>query len=368
MVWSVIAHTFALLLELVRISRISDHEKDHELLVLRYQLGIADRKLNRTIKPSRVEKLTLAVLTARLKSRTNRTTNQLQHTLRVFSPRTVIRWHNELAKRKCTYAQRNKGGRPRVSKDRETLILRLARENSYWGYGKIAGELLKLGIILSESTIRNVLLRHNIVPMPVRAAAIGWRTLMSHYQSQLLACDFLTVETLFLKTLYVFFFIVIGTRRVYLADVPAHPDGPWVAQQARQYVWELQEREMTFRCLIRDRDSKYTDLFDAIFTSEHINVIRTPVRAPNVNAFAKRWVPTLRSECLDQLLIINEAHLHRVLNDYLAYYNSRRPHQSLNQQPPIPRPQVPPYGHVLKTKVLGGIINDYYRALAAAIA
>jgi len=368
MVWSVIAHILALLLELVRISRISDHEKDLEILVLRYQLDIADRKLNRTIKPSRVEKLTLAVLAARLKSRTHHTTNQLQHTLRIFSPRTVIRWHNELAKRKWTYSQMNKGGRPRVSKDMEALILRLAHENNYWGYGKIAGELLKLGITLSESTIRNVLLRHNIVPMPVRAGAIGWRTLMSHYKSQLLACDFLTVETLFLKTLYVFFFIEIGTRRVYLAGVTAHPDGPWVAQQARQYVWELQERETTFRCLIHDRDRKYTDLFDAIFTSEHINVIRTPVRAPNANAFAERWVRTLRSECLDQLLIINEAHLRRVLNEYLAYYNSRRPHQSLKQQAPIPRPQVQSYGHILKSKVLGGIINDYHRTPAAALA
>ena len=367
MVLSVIAHIFALLLELVRISRISDHDKDLEILVLRYQLGIADRKLNRTIKPERIEKLTLAVLAARLKSRTNRTTNQLQHTLRIFSPRTVIRWHNELVKRKWTYARKNKGGRPRISQDVEALILRLARENTCWGYGKIAGELIKLGIILSESTIRNVLHRHGIVPAPVRAGAIGWRQLMNHYKSQILACDFLTVETLFLKTLYVFFFIEIGTRRVYLAGVTDHPDGPWVAQQARQYVWELQEQEMTFCCLIHDRDSKYTDVFDTVFTSEGINVIHTPVRAPNANAFAERWVRTLRGECLDQLLIINEAHLRRVLNEYLGYYNSRRPHQSLDQQSPILRPQVQPYGRIQKRKVLGGIINDYYRAPVTAL-
>ncbi len=124
MVLSVIAHIFALLLELVRISRISDHDKDLEILVLRYQLGIADRKLNRTIKPERIEKLTLAVLATRLKSRTNRTTNQLQHTFRIFSPRTVIRWHNELVKRKWTYARKNKGGRPRISQDVEALSRR----------------------------------------------------------------------------------------------------------------------------------------------------------------------------------------------------------------------------------------------------
>ena len=304
MVLSIIAHIFALLLELVRVSRISDHDKDLEILVLRYQLGIADRKLNRTIKPERIEQLTLAVLAARLKSRTNalrrfaRTTNQLQHTLRIFSPRTVIRWHNELVKRKWTYARQNKGGRPRISQDVETLILRLARENTCWGYGKIAGELIKVGIILSESTIRNFLHRHGTMPASVRAGAIGWRQLINHYKSQILACDFLTVETLFLKTLYVFFFIEIGTRRVYLAGVTDHPDGPWVAQQARQYVWELQEQEMTFCCLIHDRDSKYTDVFDTVFTSEGINVIHPPVRAPNANSFAERWVRTLRGNVL----------------------------------------------------------------------
>ncbi len=120
-----------------------------------------------------------------------------------------------------------------------------------------------------------------------------------------------------------------------------------------------------FCCLIHDRDSKYTDVFDTVFTSEGINVIHTPVRAPNANAFAERWVRTLRGDCLDQLLIINEALLRPVLNEYLGYYNSRRPHQSLDQQSPILRPQVQPYGRIQKRKVLGGIINDYYRAPAA---
>jgi len=190
---------------------------------------------------------------------------------------------------------------------------------------------------------------------------------MNHYKSQLLACDFLTMETLFLKTLYVFFFIEIGTRRVYLAGVTAHPNGDWVAQQARQIVWLLQEQETTFRHLIHDRDSKYTDVFDTVFTSENIHIIRTPIRAPNANAFAERWVRTLREECLDQLLILNEAHLRRVLNEYLEYYNSRRPHQGLDQQSPIQQEAVRSDGFVRNRRVLGGIINDYYRAPATAL-
>jgi hypothetical protein len=197
----------------------------------------------------------------------------MRHLLRIFSPRTVIHWHNELVKRKWTHVQKNKGRRQRINPDLAALILRRARQNNSWGFGKIAGELIKLGIILSESTVRNVFNRHGIVPAPVRAGAIGWRHLMNHSESQILACDVLTVENLFINTLYVFFFIEIGTRRVYLAGVTDHPDGPWVAQQARQNPWELQERETTFRHLIYDRDSKYTNVFDTVFPSEGINTI-----------------------------------------------------------------------------------------------
>lgn len=225
MILSAIAHVFSALLELIRISRMSDHDKDLEILVLRYQLGIADRRLNRNFKPAKSEKLTLAVLVNRLKRRTNRTTNDLRASVRVFAPRTVIRWHNELVKRKWTYKHTNKGGRPRINKQIENLMVRLAQENGRWGYGKIAGELIKLGLIFSESTIRNVLRRNGILPAPVRYGSLGWRQLMDHYKSQILACDFLTVETLFLKTVYIFFFIELNSRRVYLAGVTSHPNG-----------------------------------------------------------------------------------------------------------------------------------------------
>jgi hypothetical protein len=157
---------------------------------------------------------------------------------------------------------------------------------------------------------------------------------MNHYKSQLLACDFLTVETLFLRTLYIFFFIEIGTRRIHIAGITEYPNSYWVAQQARNFGWLLQERDTNFVCLIRDNDSKYTDSFDTVFESEGINIICTPFKAPNANTFAERWVRTLRTECLDNLLIINETHLRRVLTDYVEYYNSRRPHQGLNTTTP----------------------------------
>jgi transposase InsO family protein len=213
----------------------------------------------------------------------------------------------------------------------------LALENVRWGYGKIEGELLKLGFKVSKSTIRNVLNRHGIVPAPVRHGSLGWRHLMAHYKQQLLACDFFTVETLWLQTLYVLFYIELGTRQVHLAGVTAQPDGFWVAQQAGQYVWKLQGREVKPRFLIRDNDNKFTTAHDTVFRSEHIRIIPTPIQAPKANAFAERWVRTVRQECLDHLLILNEAHLRRVLQAFVAYYNTARPHQGLAQQTPIPR-------------------------------
>jgi hypothetical protein len=135
----------------------------------------------------------------------------------------------------------------------------------------------------------------------------------------------------------VLIFIELETRRVHLAGITSHPDGAWVAQQARQLVWEFEETENTFRCLIRDNDRKYTDAFDTVFESSQIRVIPTPIRTPNANAFSERWARTVREECLDHILIINEAHLRRVLNEFLAYCNARGPHQGLGQQSPIPR-------------------------------
>ena len=256
MAWFILTQLFSTFIQLVRIGRLSDQEKDLEIMILRYQLDLAERKLPTPLKPPRVEKLTLAVLVAKMKQGTHRSINQLRDLIRIFQPETVLRWQRELVRRKWTYTPKNKGGRPPISGEIENLIIRLAQENARWGYGKIEGELLKLGLKVSQSTIRNVLDRHGIVPAPVRTGSHGWRQLMTHYKQQILACDFFTVETLWLETLYDLFYIELGTRRVYLAGVTAHPDGFWVAQQARQYVWQLEERGGQPRFLIHDNDKK----------------------------------------------------------------------------------------------------------------
>ncbi len=190
---------------------------------------------------------------------------------------------------------------------------------------------------------------------------------MSHYKDQLIACDFFTMETLTLKTLYVLFFIELGSRKVHLAGVTANPNGMWVTQQARQVMWELRERNPPGRFLIRDRDKKYVEAFDTVFRSEGIKVIRTPVRAPNANAYAERWVRSVREECLDHVLskiglILSQAHLRRVLKRYVEYYNEARPHQGIGQRIPVSLEQSPSSGAVEHRKILGGIINDYYRS------
>ena len=231
------------------------------------------------------------------------------------------------------------------------------------GGGKIEGELLKLGYCLSDETIANILKRHGIPPLSQRRPSLSWRHLMTHYRDQILACDFFTIETLLLQTVYVFFFIELGSRRVHFAGCTAHPTGAWVTQQARQFVWQIEERGQALRFLIHDHDSKFTSSFDAVFTSERMNVIHTPIQAPNANAYAERWVRTVREECMDKLLILNEDHLRRVMRDYVDYYNSARPHQGIEQRCPIPIPRSETEGVVRRRNVLG-IIHNYYREVA----
>ncbi len=180
----------------------------------------------------------------------------------------------------------------------------------------------------------------------------------------MLACDFFTVETLWLKTLYVLFFIELGTRRVHLAGCTATPTAAWVTHQARQMRWQIHDGTGPMRFLIHDRDAKFPTSLDTVFATEGITIIRTPYQAPTANAFAARWIRSVRAEWLDQLLILNERHLHRVLTKYTAYFNHARPHQGLSQQCPVATTQAVLQASVQRRDVLGGIIHDYYRQAA----
>lgn len=207
--------------------------------------------------------------------------------------------------------------------------------------------------------------RQHVPPAHERAKqGSSWGQFLSHYREQFLACDFFTVETAWLKTLYIFVFIEWGSRRVHFAGCTAHPTAEWVTQQARQLTWTLQDEQKSMRFLIRDRDAKFTASFDTVLAVEGIEIVRTPYRAPRANAFAERWIRSVRAEVLDRLLILSEAHLRRVMLEYVEYYNRARPHQGIEQRCPIPIELAGKEGAVQCRDVLGGIIHDYYREAA----
>jgi putative transposase len=286
MIWFMVFQVVSMLVELVRLGHKSESEKDLEILLLRRQLAIYERKQDRPMRLSRGEKLPLVVLGTKLKTQTGRTIKALGDVIRIVKPKTLFQWHKQLVRLKWTYRRHKRGGRPRIERDLEQLVLRLAREND-WGSERIEGELLKLGYEISDETVRNILRRHGIPPAPERETSPSWRHLMTHYKDQLLACDFFTVETLFLHTIYVLVFIEIGSRRVHFAGCTAHPDNAWITQQARQVMWELEDRDPAIRFLIRDNDKKFSHAFDTVFRAEGIDVIRTPIvprmRTPMLN-------------------------------------------------------------------------------------
>lgn len=289
MVWFVLLHLGAFLVDLLTATRRTDRDKDFEILLLRHQLRLLQRERPRPPRLSRWEKLTLAVLTAKLARLTDGPRARLEHVVLLFKPETVLGWHRELVRRKWTTRRRTTGGRPATSAEVEALILRLARENPTWGYRRIQGELAKLGHLLGHVTVRTILRRHGLPPAPERRRRGNtWRAFLSRHRDQLLACDFFTVETLFLQTLYVLFFVQLGTRRVHLAGCTAQPTAGWVTRQARQLSWRLRDGDITARHLIHDRDGKFAPGFDAVFQSEGVEVVRTPYRAPRANAVAER--------------------------------------------------------------------------------
>ena len=362
--WFVLAHLVGFLVDLVFGARQRGRDKDLQIMVLRHQVRLLQRQRPRAPRLTRGEKLTLAVLAAALARLTTGPRHQLDQYLLLFKPNTILQWHRELVRRKWTYRRTSRGGRPTIPAEVDALILRLARENPRWGHRRIQGELGKLGHTVSASAVRAALRRHRVPPAPQRQRATTWRAFITRHKEQLLACDFFTVETLLLKTLHVLFFLEVGTRRVHLADCTAHPTAAWVTQQARQLAWTVQEAGAHPRFLIHDRDAKFPPTFDTVFAAEGVAVVRTPYRAPTANAYAERWVRSVREECLDHLLIVNETHLRHVLATYVTHYNQARPHQGLEQQTPVPCAPSARAGPLRRRDVLGGLIHEYDREAA----
>ena len=338
-------------------ARRSESDRDIEIMVLRHQVRILERQLHERLRYRPVDRAVLAAL--------SRVLPRSRWRSLLVTPDTLLRWHRQAAKHKWRRWRKQRGpGRPPMSDGLVGLIVRLGRENRRWGCVRIQGEMRKLGIRVSASSIRRILRRHGLGPAPRRGPT--WADFLRTQAQSVLATDLFTVDTVSHKQLYVLFVIEISTRQVHILGVTEHPNDAFVTQVARNVVGDLIDRGRSFQLLVRDRDTKFTASFDEVFRSEGIRVIKTPVRSPQANAFAERWVRTVRTECLDWILIVGHRHLERVLRDYVNHYNQQRPHRGIHLDVPtggvVPTPSS--LNHVDRHDVLGGLIDEYYAVAA----
>jgi transposase InsO family protein len=342
---------FQQVLRLVLLLGRTTSTKDVELLVLRHEVAVL-RRTNPRPRLDWADRAVFAALIRRLPTRLR------DH--RLVTPGTILRWHRRLVRRRWTYP--NQPGRPPINDIITALVQRMARENPSWGYRRIQGELLKLGHRVGASTIRRILRRHRIPPAPARRTDTSWRHFLRTQATSTLAVDFFHVDcAVTLRRLYILFALEVHDRYLHILGATAHPDGSWTTQQARNLVMDLGQQVGRFRFLVRDRAGQFAASFDAVLTDAGIEVVKIPPRCPRANCFAERLVLTLRTELTDRMLIFGERHLRRVLAEYAAHYNTRRPHRALQLRPPRSEELVPEpvYGRIQRRPVLGGLINEY---------
>ena len=357
MLFSALYSALRLVIELIKLQTRDTKALQAEVLALRQQVRVLERQVKRVRwQPS--DRLILSVLRERLP--------RSAWAGLLVRPETVLGWHRKLVRRRwAAYLGRRRVGRPPLAEECRQLIRQMAEENPTWGYFRIRGELMKLGYTVSATAIRSVLRRAGLPPAG-RRAGLTWEQFLAAHANTLVAADFFAVDTVFLKRLYVLFFIHVGSRRIVWAACTGEPNGEWVTQQARNALWQLAEEATEVRLMLHDRDRKFSRGFDTLWEAEGARVMLTPLMAPKANAYAERWVGSARRECLDWMLIVGQRHLSRVVGEYVTHYNTERPHRSRDLMPPAGAGPGVRGGRVVSRSRLGGLTHEYSRQFEAA--
>ena len=351
-------------LALLRLLPMSDRAKDVEILALRHQITVLERHLHgERIRFTPTDRAWLAALLHRLPR------DVLREIRLLVRPDTVLRWHRDLiARRHARISRPKQVGRPRTIRSIRRLVLRLARENSTWGYRRIHGELLVLGVTVAASTVWEILKDAGIDPAPQRTSTT-WATFLRSQAQAIIAADFFETVTLTGTRLSVLAVIEHATRRIRILGATAHPTASWVTQTAQNLLMDLDDAGCRVKYLVRDRDAKYPALFDAILADAGITVVLTGVRMPRMNSIMERWIQSCRHELLDQTLLFNQAHLLRALREYERHHNHHRPHRGIaNARPlqPLPEPITNPAAitrlRIRRIDRLGGLLHEYDHA------
>lgn len=356
---SILYRLLRCLLGLTAVLMQRDLNKDAELLVLRHENIVLRRQLSR-VRYTAADRAWLAALSRLLPRR---------RWAEVFpvTPATILAWHRRLVSRKWDYTARRRPGRPPTTAAIKNLVTRMATENPTWGHRRVQGELIRLGHRIAASTVWQILHDAGIDPAPRRSGPT-WRQFLTAQAKAILAVDFVHVDTIMLRRIYVLIAVEHGSRRAHLLGVTVHPTGAWTTQAARNLLMDLANRASTITFLLRDRHSRFTTAFDTVFTADGIRILTSPPRAPRANALCERMIGTLRRELLDKVLVVNERHLRRILTIYLHHFNTARPHRTLGHLSPTQAETHPPQAinladhQVRRRLILDGITSEYQLA------
>ena len=341
---------------------------DEELL-LRIEYLVAENRILRDqiagrVQLSDAERRTLAEIGKKLSKQT------LEEVASIVKPDTILAWHRKLVAQKFDGSKHRRSlGRPRVDPELEELVLRMARENRSWGYDRIQGALKHVGYTISDQTVGNILKRHGLPPAPERQKTTTWNEFIRSHLDVLVATDFFTTEVWTwcgLVTYYILFFLRAGSRRVHIAGVTPHPNASWMQQIARNETMETWGFLKPGHYLIHDRDGKYCPAFQDIIDHAGVKRVQLPPRSPNLNAFAERWVRSVKSEALSKLILCGERSLRHALKHYMSHFHEERPHQGIGNVIPFPanQPANDREGPIQGQERLGGLLKYYDRKVA----